>query len=305
MWQTVLTSYLALRHHPKGYDCTLYRIQFHTWSRIAEHLLRRGLSQEDSVNAADLVPHYKKHLRLIVQDGEKKIPDDIHDGDFGYDGDFLDPPGGAPNRLIRELLKTAWNLQYYLHGLDPGSYTIRFTPIDSDKISGFPFDKDWMERNNPVEIPSHPPGSEKPQLVALVSDPMLVISGLNGLGYEREFTHHTSMKVVVPWTFGGEEAAPFVYPEYGEGWEDTWAKRVAERKAKRAKAMEVAAEAEGAAAGSADTADPVDSADAEDSNGTSQTTRADYTDEKQSEHQAVQSEDQAEQSEDQAGQLED
>jgi hypothetical protein len=300
MWQTVLTSYLALRHSPLGYDCTLYRIQFHTWNRIAEHLLRRGLGQEDSVNAADLVPHYKKYLRLIVQDGEKKIPDDIHDDDFKYDDDLLDPPGGAPNYPIRELLKTALQVQYHLHGLDPGSYTIRFTPIDSDKMSGFPFDKDWMKHNNPVEIPSHPPGGEEPQLVALVSDPMLVISGVNGLGYERDFTHHTSMQVVVPWTFGGEEAAPFVYAGCEKGWEDALAKRVAERNAKRAKAIlkEAVAEAEGAAAGPAHPADPVDSADPEDNSGTSQTTRANATDEEQLENQVGQSEDQAGQSED-------
>ncbi|EAQ87612.1 predicted protein [Chaetomium globosum CBS 148.51] len=249
----------ALRHDPQDYDRTLYRIQFHTWNRIFEHLLRRGLKQEDSVNAADLVAHYKEYLRLIVQDGEKKIPDDAHDGNFKYNGDIGDLPGGAPNYSIRNLLKTARDLEYYLHGLDPGSYTIRFTPTDSDKMFDFPFDKNWMELNDPVEIPSYPPGSKELPLVGLVSDPMLVISGLDGLGYERNFTHHTSMRVVAPWTFGGEEAAPCVDAGYEKGGLQTRAKT---RRAK-ARLKEAAAKAKGAAnpANSANPAGPADEAD--------------------------------------------
>ncbi|KAH6856104.1 hypothetical protein B0I37DRAFT_301827 [Chaetomium sp. MPI-CAGE-AT-0009] len=268
----------ALRHDPRGYDCTLYRIQFHTWNRIAEHFLRRGLGQKDSVNAADLVAHYKRHLRLIVEDGENKIPDHAHDGDFEYYGDLNDPPRGVPNYQIRDLLSHARKLQYYLHGLDPGSYTIRFTPIDSDKMYGFPFDKDWMELNSPVEIPCSPPNSEELSPVQLVSDPMLVISGLDGLGYERDFTHHTSMQVVVPWTFGGEEAAPFLYPGYEKGWEQTRAKWITDTNAKRLKAMLKGAAAEGAAG-------PMDDS------GASQTTQDHATDEGKAGDQTDQSED--------------
>ncbi|KAK3294348.1 uncharacterized protein B0H64DRAFT_433529 [Chaetomium fimeti] len=264
----------VLLHDPKGPDDHLYRIQFYAWSRMTEHLVRKGLGEEDSIKAADLVPHYKKHLRLILQDGDDKIPDDAHDGDLRWRfGDIEDTPGGPPHHQIRQLIEAALIAQYYVHGVYPGSHTLRFSPIGSDSIFGFPVDEEWMKLTYPVEIPYYRPGSEEMPPVQLVSDPMLVVSGVDGLSYDRKFTRHAPMRVVAPWTFGGKEAAPFVYPGFEKGWEQVQA-----RHAERIEAMLKKAGGEGAA-------------DLTDNSEASQTTQDHAADEGETEDQADSSKD--------------
>ncbi|KAH6632293.1 hypothetical protein F5144DRAFT_489514 [Chaetomium tenue] len=238
----------VLLHDPKGFDNNLYQLQFYSWSRMAEHLVRKGLGQPDSVKAGDLVPHYKKHLRLIIQDGGNKLPDDAHDGDLEmHYGDVYDSAGGPPHWAIREVAKAALVAQYYVHGTKPGSYTLRFSPIGCGNIFGFHFDEDWMKLSSPIELPSSRPDSEEFPNVQLVSDPMLVVSGLDGLSYDKEFTCCAPMVVVAPWTFGGEEAAPFIYPGFEKGWEEALESGRQELRARMKKVEEDAkAGAEGA-----------------------------------------------------------
>jgi hypothetical protein len=163
-----------------------------------------------------LVAHFKASLRKIVANGDVEIPDDANDGDLMYLGDPHNLRD-ASNEDIRRLLRYALRAQYFLHGM-PGSYTLRFSPIGSDKTFGFPFDKDWMRLNNAREVPNTRPGEPLPP-VQLVSDPMLVASGLNRLDYDKVFTLRTPMEVVTPWTFGGKTAKKFIYPGHEKGGE--------------------------------------------------------------------------------------
>ncbi|KAK4040413.1 hypothetical protein C8A01DRAFT_46227 [Parachaetomium inaequale] len=206
----------VLRTRHDTFDDPVYRIQFHAWSRMTEHLVRRGLGQEDPLTPPCLVAYFKASLRQIVANADVEIPDDANDGDLNYLGDPRNPRD-ASNEDIKCLLRYALQAQYFLHRM-PGSYTLRFSAIGSDKTFGFPFDKNWMRLNNARQVPNTRPGEPLP-LVQLVSDPMLVASGLDGLGYDKDFTLRTPMQVVTPWTFGGKEAETFIYPGYEKGWE--------------------------------------------------------------------------------------
>lgn len=118
------------------------------------------------------------------------------------------------------------------------SCSLRFTPIGSDSPWGFPVDKESMYEFDPPEIPRALPGEPLP-LVQLVSDPMLVISGMNGWGYETDIEPWPKSRLVVvaPWTFGGEEAEKHTFPGFEKGWREGKTKRV-EEEIKREEAAE-------------------------------------------------------------------
>jgi hypothetical protein len=111
-------------------------------------------------------------------------------------------------------------LQWMLRGLQLGSYDVRFTPLDSDKLWGFDLDDESMELWNASEVPDAVTRGESPTHVSLVSDPMLVVSGLDGLSYEKKFTVLVPMVVVTPWTFGADKAEEDVIPRPELGSEE-------------------------------------------------------------------------------------
>ncbi|KAK4149243.1 hypothetical protein C8A00DRAFT_19041 [Chaetomidium leptoderma] len=215
-----------------------YPIKVKVWSQLTDRLVREGLGLKTNTTAANLIPHYKRSVRLLLADGEAKIPDQWYDYHF-------DPTGiTSIDCGIKRLLENALNLQYFIHGMVGfGSYTLRFTPIGSDKLWGFPFDKDWMELNNVMELPDERPGEALPD-VQLVSDPMMVVSGLDGQSYDRKFEVWTRMQVVTPWTFGGEEAEEHAFPEMKKGWRERLAREWHEKEAARVAARVAAEKAE-------------------------------------------------------------
>ncbi|KAK4234782.1 hypothetical protein C8A03DRAFT_46961 [Achaetomium macrosporum] len=219
----------------------LYRIQFHAWRRLTESLVRRGLGVEHFVNAADLVPHFKRSLRQLLADGETKLPDHPKDTKNWRPLIELEWAGTMIDWLhinIRSFLREARDVQYYIHGMI-GTYALRFSPIGSDKLWGFPFDEKCMQDFSPPDIPRIRPGEALLPPVKLVSDPMLVVSGTNGRGIEADFTVRTRMQVVAPWTYGGEEADRHRFPGLEKGWEERDIKEVEERIAKEQKDAEV------------------------------------------------------------------
>jgi hypothetical protein len=199
-----------------------YRIQIQAWIKMTEHLVRDGLGLKHYTTAAELIPHYKASIRLLLADGAKsKIPDRAHDTFDCNDGIDIG---------IKQLLESALHLQDFLHGMRGlGTYTLRFTPVGSTKRWGFAFDRAWMELDDVLEIPDERPGEALPD-VQLVSDPMLVVSGADGHSYEREFTLWARMRVVAPWTFGGEEAEKHAFPGFEKGWRERRGKESNEKK---------------------------------------------------------------------------
>ncbi|KAK3291030.1 uncharacterized protein B0H64DRAFT_446828 [Chaetomium fimeti] len=202
------------------HDGRIYPIQFSVWSRLTEHLVRGGLGLQRSVAPAHLVAHFKSYHRQFVVDGEHMFPDDPHAEDLDYIG-VIDNDTDSYNYVIRRLLRSALRAQVFLHGM-PGRYTLRFSPIGSYETSEFPFDEDWMRPANASEVPPTRRGEQPDEPlppVQLVSQPMLVASGLDGLSFDREFSLVTHMEVITPWTFGGPEAKEFLRPGYEKGWE--------------------------------------------------------------------------------------
>jgi hypothetical protein len=166
-----------------------------------------------------MVSHFKQFLRQLVAGGEGKFLDDAHDGELDHLGDPHNPIDRV-NEAIKRLLRDALDAQYFLHGMH-GSYTLRFTPIGSDETFGFPFDEDWMQLANAVEVPGirpHQPDKSLPP-VQLVTEPMLVVSGLDGLNHGREFSLMTHMQVITPCTFGGPEAESHIRAGFEKGYE--------------------------------------------------------------------------------------
>ncbi|EAQ88769.1 predicted protein [Chaetomium globosum CBS 148.51] len=196
----------------------VYRHQFQVWNRLTEHLVRGGLEDRESFDQAELVAHFKRSIgRLTIL--RDKTPDDASDGDHCDAGDASSAVDHF-DAAIEGLLKSACHAQYFIHGMDWG-YTLRFTPIGphAGKMFDFPYNPGWMELNNPVEVPSKHPNEVDHPPVQLVSQPMLVASGLKGAKHNTTFTLRTSMCVVTPWTFGGKEARPYVYYGFEKGWE--------------------------------------------------------------------------------------
>jgi hypothetical protein len=185
---------------------------------MTEHLVRRGLGVTDFANPADLVPHFKRSLRQLLADGEAALPDHPMDTDWDSCGDVRSLTDER-HYLLKCLLGDACTVQYYIHGMF-GSYTLRFSPFGSDQLWGFPFDKECMTENNAAEIPSIRPGEAGLPPVGLVSDPMLVVSGLDGQSYDKDFTVWSRMQVVTPWVYGGEKADIHRFPGFEKGWKE-------------------------------------------------------------------------------------
>ncbi|KAK4239130.1 hypothetical protein C8A03DRAFT_32811 [Achaetomium macrosporum] len=98
-------------------------------------------------------------------------------------------------------------LDCYLYGM-MGEYQFMLRPLGTDQAYGFPVDEEWMTLDGTGVIPYSRPGQEIPP-VQLVSDPMLVCRGLDRFSFREDFVlwHPMSrMRVVAPWTFGGQEA---------------------------------------------------------------------------------------------------
>jgi hypothetical protein len=127
---------------------------------------------------------------------------------------------GTTTEIIRRLLRHALNAQFYLHGVRE-SYTLRFSPIGTDKTSDFPLDEEWMQAANALEVPPTRRNQPREPLppVQLVTQPMLVSSGLDGLNFDRKFSLVNHMRVVTPWTFGGPDAEEFILPGFEKGWQ--------------------------------------------------------------------------------------
>jgi hypothetical protein len=121
-----------------------YRIQIQAWIKMTEHLVRDGLGLKHYTTAAELIPHYKASIRLLLADGAKsKIPDRAHDTFDCNDGIDIG---------IKQLLESALHLQDFLHGMRGlGTYTLRFTPVGSTKRWGFAFDRAWMELDDVLD----------------------------------------------------------------------------------------------------------------------------------------------------------
>ncbi|KAK4234262.1 hypothetical protein C8A03DRAFT_37971 [Achaetomium macrosporum] len=216
------------------------RYQFHVLRIAIESLVWEGLGLREFVTAADLIPHFKKSLRLLVDDGLTKIPDRDHDVNWDFfcgedsddeDNDFCDQ--------IKRTLHFALQLQWFLHGF-LASFTLRFSPIGSNSLWGFPVDRDWMTKTGPTEISCVPSdATDQPvRLVQLVSDPMLVTSGRDYKGYEEHFSlwPKSHMRVVAPWCYGGE-VAPWCYSDRNRG-KHVWPISEKDGQERRAKRMQ-------------------------------------------------------------------
>ncbi|KAH6844717.1 hypothetical protein B0I37DRAFT_167305 [Chaetomium sp. MPI-CAGE-AT-0009] len=197
-----------------------YPVQFSAWNRLTEHLVRRGLGLQQPVAPADLVAHFKSFHRQFVVNGEDQFPaEDPHARDLDYIGVNGKPSDGR-NEAIRRLLRSALRAQVFLHGVR-GGYALRFSPIGSYETFEFPFDENWMQPANAAEVPptrNNQPREPLPP-VQLVTQPMLVASGLDSLDFGRKPTLVTHMQVITPWTFGGPEAKEFIRPGFEKGWE--------------------------------------------------------------------------------------
>jgi hypothetical protein len=181
-----------------------------------EILVREGLGLTEVFRAADLIPHFKKSLRPLIVDGLSKIPDRDQDVNFDpFDG-LVEPPEGVDdvddevlaNELcfcIKGLLSDAVQLRQRLHGMHR-SFSLRFSPLGSKSLWGFPVEKKWMSTRDPWELTALPSTGERPiKTVQLVSDPMLVYSG-GWEGWEEDFHlfRHGHMGVISLWCDGGE-----------------------------------------------------------------------------------------------------
>ncbi|KAK4042028.1 hypothetical protein C8A01DRAFT_33914 [Parachaetomium inaequale] len=204
------------REDAAGNHGSVFLIQFHAWVRITEHLVRQGLGLDEFASPYTMMAHFKQSLRHLLTNGTQ-LPDQTADArweDWGYTLNATDQRSRGLKRLLRDVL----SVQYFIHGLE-GSHAVRFTPLGTDKLWGFPFDKDWMRLQNAVEVPPSRPGDEALPPVQLVSDPMLVVSGRHDLGYDQHFGLLAPTTVVTPWTFGGEEAREHVWPQRRQEWE--------------------------------------------------------------------------------------
>ena len=215
-WSSVFRS-----GHPgfNGWDQERHRVQYHFWRRLTASLVGEGLGLEGFADPADLVPHFKTSLRLLLVEGQAKIPDYPTDGDWNLGHDSHDP-FKALSSSIKWVVRHSLTLQEYQQSMTL-SCRLRFTPIGSDKHWGFPVDGEWMRDLGPPHIPETRPGEPMP-LVQLVSDPMLVMSGQGGWNYEKDFElwPKARMVVVTPWTFGGEEAEEHFVDGYDKDYEE-------------------------------------------------------------------------------------
>jgi len=204
-----------------------HRIQYHFWRRLTDSLVREGLGLPKFATPADLVPHFRTSLKSLVADGKTRIPDIPSDKHWPH-ADDVDDSSHELNDNMLSILTHTMTLQRYQHGMT-GSCRLRFTPIGSDSLWGFPVDEESMRDFDPPEIPRTRPGEPLP-LVQLVSDPLLVISGVDGWSYETDIKpwSKTRMVVVAPWTFGGEEAEKHTYPGFEKGWRERMAKEAEE-----------------------------------------------------------------------------
>ncbi|KAK3297942.1 uncharacterized protein B0H64DRAFT_458567 [Chaetomium fimeti] len=181
------------------------RIQFNGWRRITEHLVRMGLGLKEFATPAVLMAHCKKSLRQLLVDGETQLPDLAHDADWRARGDghdAIDKMSFALKRVFESALK----VQYCIHGLE-GTYSLRFTPIDSDSDQpwGFPFEDGPMRLFNPPELNPLKDDGGLPS-VQLVCVPMLTVNKRYDEGFGKVFTQKAPMSVVTPRVFAGEEA---------------------------------------------------------------------------------------------------
>ncbi|KAK3305069.1 uncharacterized protein B0T15DRAFT_574513 [Chaetomium strumarium] len=185
--------------------------QFHMLRRLIESLVVDGLGLKEYVTAADFIPHFKKSLRLLVDDGHAKIPDRDHDVNWDLRCEDPDDEEHEVCDMIKDMLYHALELRFFIHGMIP-SYTIRFIPIGSNSLWGFPVDRDWMSVVGTPEISQLPPGERPVRVVQLVSDPMLVISGEDWEGYEKDFKRWPQqiMRVFAPWCRDGEVLADYI-----------------------------------------------------------------------------------------------
>jgi hypothetical protein len=186
---------------------------------MTENMVRHGLGLDELAPAEYLVAHFRESLRRLLSDGQTKLEH------LDTDSDLNDPgyQGAMINRIqyvLKCVVRDALSLQRALRGLEFGSYNVRFTPIDIDNLWGFDLDEESMQLENASEVPDAATDGESPTLVSIVTDPMLVVSGLDGLSYEKKFTVLVSMVVVTPWTFGGDKAEEDVIPRPDLGLED-------------------------------------------------------------------------------------
>lgn len=124
-------------------------------------------------------------------------------------------------RYTDDVLWSALEVQRFV-GAMVGDFTFRFSPLGTADIHGFPFDKNWMDQGGGIPVPEERPDGTLPP-VQLVAMPMLVYRGLNQIRYDDEFAlwgPGTRMKVLAPWTFGGEEAEKVAWP--GKEYDFLW-----------------------------------------------------------------------------------
>lgn len=182
--------------------------------------MRRGLGLDELAPSAYLVAHFRASLRqLLSADGQTKLKDLNTDSNFDASGDVTDRIDHI-QYVLKGIVRDAVRLQWHLHGLQFGSYNVRFTPIDHGSLWGFDFDEGSMELGTAVDAPGVTPG-EALTPVKLVSDPMLVVSGLDGLSYDKNFTVLIRM---FAWTLagdkGGEHGIHNTGPELGSQYRD-------------------------------------------------------------------------------------
>jgi hypothetical protein len=186
---------------------------------MTDNLGRRGLGLDELAPTEYLVAHFRESLRQLLSDSQIKLKHLDTDSDLDASGDVTVRINYI-QYILKCLVRKAPRLQWILHGLEFGSYDVRFTPIDSDNLWGFDLDEEWMESENASEVPDAATDDGSPTPVNLVSDPMLVVSGLDGLSYEKKFTVLVPMVVVTSWTFGGDKAEEDVIPRPDLGSEE-------------------------------------------------------------------------------------
>lgn len=205
----------ALRKH-------VCRVQFNEWRRITDHLVRMGLGQKEFATAAVLMAHCKTSIRQLLVDGETRLPNLVHDADWKAKGDEHDEADVISHHL-KMVLHYALRVQHCFHSLEM-TCSLRLTPIDSDKLWGFPFDEGQMKLFNPPELRRPRDDKELPS-VQLVCDPMLVDNGLHDKGNGKVLTQHAPMSVVTPWVYAGNEAEKYTRDHFKEDVERRRAKR--------------------------------------------------------------------------------
>ncbi|KAK3896770.1 hypothetical protein C8A05DRAFT_39680 [Staphylotrichum tortipilum] len=164
-------------------------VHLQTWGRLTEDLVLDGLGLEgralEPFSPEQLIPHFKKSLRLLVADGNAKIPDHEDDTDwapcelFANDGDI--------HKSVKKMLGCALGMRHFLHGL-PAK---------------------WMEDCNSSFISRQRPGEDgPPPPVQLVVQPMLVKSGFDRTRNVRGFHLRYPMRTISTWTFDAKDAYP-------------------------------------------------------------------------------------------------